>query len=371
MIDVVFAIPELDHGGPDRVIYEVVTNLDRARFRPTLLVGSPDGHLLSRVPGDIAIEILGAARSLRGRYPVIDAARFLRRMKPDVVLATQRMILTLGIAAPLLPRRTRLVVRQANDLTADFAQLVRRSILKHRLARRLALATLGNADAVICQSEAMRRDLRASLRDTERLHVIGNPVDVDRVVSAATARQVSLPGEPALVSVGRLAPQKGHDILLEALVRVRERFPGLHLTILGDGPDRERLQLKAEELGLGRHVTFRGFEAEPLPYVRCAALFVLASRYEGFPNAALEALACGTPIVLTDCPGANSDLVHGGVNGRLAARVDAEAMARALETAISELPAYDRQVVQSTCRDRFATSRIVREYEQLLEKVVS
>jgi glycosyltransferase involved in cell wall biosynthesis len=371
MIDVVFAIPELDHGGPDRVVFEILTNMDRARFRPMLLVGSPTGHLLSRMPRDIPVHALTASRSLRGRYPVLDVVRFLHETRPDVVLATQRMILTLGIATPFLPRRTRLVIRQANDLTADFDQLVRRSLVKHRLARRMSLSALRRADAVVCQSEAMRRDLQSSLGDVDHLHVIGNPVDVERVMATATQRQVTLPGAPALVSIGRLAPQKGHDILLDAVARVRARFPQMHLTIFGDGPDRQALEAQARRLGLENHVTLRGFEPDPLPYVLRADLFVLASRYEGFPNAALEALACGTPIVLTDCPGANSDLVRDGVNGRLAADLSPEAVARALESALAELPSFDRAVVQSTCRDRFATPKIVSQYQHVLERVLS
>lgn len=371
MIDVLFAIPELDRGGPDRVVYEILVKLDRTRFRPSLLVGSPHGYYLSQLPDDVRVEAFDGDRSLRGRYPVLAAVRHIRRTLPDIVFATQRMILTLGLVVPLFPRRTRLVLRQANDLSADFAELVKHSVLKHRFAKHMALASLRRAHAVVCQSEAMRKDLGALLGDTARLHVISNPVDVDVVAKSSTTSSVALRGRPALLSMGRLMPQKGFDILLAAFGRARVRMPDAHLTILGDGPDREQLEAQTRQLGLGEAVTFGGFTKEPLAWLAAADLFVLASRYEGFPNAALEALACGTPIVLTDCPGANSEIVMPGSNGRLASAVDPAAVARALETAVGELALYERSRIQQDCRARFSSRRIVDQYEHVLAQVAS
>lgn len=369
MIDVLFAIPELDRGGPDRVVFEILCKLDRERFTPSLLVQSPRGHYLERLPHDIRVHVLGENRSLRSRYPVFQTVRQIRRTVPDVVFGTQRMILTLGLARPFLPRRTRLVLRPANDLSADFEQLIKQSLVKHRVAREMAIGALRRADALICQSEAMRRDLRSLLGEGSSLHVISNPVDIDTVSKSAGPSLKSLRGSPALVSMGRLMPQKGVDILLPAFARARATSPHAHLTIFGDGPDRDKLIAQARELDLQDAVTFAGFTTEPLASLRAADMFVLASRWEGFPNAALEALACGTPIVLTNCPGANSEIVIPGVNGRLAATVASDAVADALELALAELHTYDRARIQANCRDRYSSQRIVEQYERVLAEV--
>lgn len=166
-------------------------------------------------------------------------------------------------------------------------------------------------------------------------------------------------------------PQKGYDILLRAVAILREQHPALHVTIYGDGPDRASLAQLRDELKLESHVTFAGFSDHVVAHVKAADLFVLASRYEGFPNAALEALACGTPVVLTDCPGANSELVHAGINGQLAAAVEPTAFATALDRAIRELPAYDRARIQADCRDRYSAERIIGAYEQVFAAVAS
>ena len=366
---VLFAIPELDRGGPDRVMFELLSRLDRSAFAPALLVSNPEGHYLAQLPRDIPVHVLGGRARLTRRYPVMSSLRAIWRRPPRVVFATQRMILTLGAASLAFPRTTRLIVRQANDVSADFDALVQQTIIKHRLARALALATLGRADAVVCQSDAMRDDLRALLGARARLHVIWNPIDGARARARAGATTAILPGAPALVTVGRLAPQKGHDVLLAALPRVRALYPGLHLTILGDGPERARLEAQRASLGLTDAVTFAGFAAEPLPAVRAADLFVLASRYEGFPNAALEALACGTPVVLTDCPGANRDIVLPGTNGRLAGGATPEAVAAALLEALAERPTYAREAIQGDCEARFSAARIVTAYERVISSV--
>lgn len=358
MISIAFAIPELDRGGPDRVIAELVTKLDRSRFAPSLLMTTRGGREFERVPRDVPIEFVGGVTPFGKRYPVVEAVRALRRDPPDAVLATQRMILALGLAKAVLPRRTKLILRQANDVSADFDQLVGQSLVKHRLAKQLLLAALRRADAVICQSEAMRRDLTQLLGRSEHLHVVPNPIELGEVAPAP------LPGTPALVSVGRLAPQKGFDVLLPALARVRETHPDVHLTILGDGPDQAALRAQAR----GLPVTFAGQVASPLPYVRGADRFVLASRYEGFSNAALEALALGTPIVLTDCPGASAEMVRPGMNGRLAPSVTPEAMAAAITQSLAET--YDRARIRSDCHARYGSAHVVAEYERVISTVV-
>lgn len=368
-IKVLFAIPSLDRGGPDRVLFEILRALDRTQFEPFLMVSEPKGHYLAQLPADVHVEVLGPEVSLGSRYPMWRALRVIWRLQPDVILSTLRMNFTVGLISPAFRRGTSLVIRQANDFTTDFEVLIRKSPVKQRVARLLSLFMFRSADAIVCQSLAMRADLQRVLGDARSLHAISNPVDIDAVAAAAAERQIILPGRPALISTGRFMPQKGYDILLSAVAIVRVRYPQLHLTILGDGPDRAKLEQQARELGVTDVVTFAGFSGDVLPTVRAADLFVLASRYEGFPNAALEALACGTPVVLTDCPGASSEIVVPGLNGRLATSVDARAVAIALETAIAELPTYDRKAIVANTRQRYASSQIVAQYERVLASV--
>jgi glycosyltransferase involved in cell wall biosynthesis len=146
--------------------------------------------------------------------------------------------------------------------------------------------------------------------------------------------------------------------------------PHAHLTILGDSAERADHERLAAELGVARAVTFAGFDPEPLPKVRAADLFVLASRYEGFPNAALEAVACGTPIVLTGCPGGNAQLVRPGVNGRLSREVTSASFAAAVLEALAERERYVRADISADCERRFGVQAIARAYERVFEQVI-
>jgi glycosyltransferase involved in cell wall biosynthesis len=363
---VLFAIPALDKAGPDRVFFELLRRLDRDHFEPSIVVSRPDGYYLSRLPTDVVVHRLRPETDAVTRYPVARLARLVRRERPDVVLATLRMTITAGLARPFFPRGTRLVNRPANHVTSSTDELIGRAPLKHRVSAALTKATLARADHLICQSDDLRDDL-ASLGIARTMTVIGNPIDLDEVDRLA-AGDVVLPGAPSLLGVGRLSPQKGFDLLLPAFARMRAAVPGAHLTLVGTGPDAAALEAQAAELGVADAVTFRGFVENPHPLMRAADLYVLSSRYEGFPNVALEALASGTPVVASACPGV-AGLVLPGVNGWLAPVGDPVALGDALIRAHRERGQLDPAAVRASVRERFETSLITRRYEQVIARV--
>src|SRR5262249_29936560 len=132
-----------------------------------------------------------------------------------------------------------------------------------------------------------------------------NPLDIHNVRRLAEGAANPYSGlGPYLVAAGRLSPEKDFDLLLAAMPEVRERFLQAVLTILGEGPRARELSAQAERLGLRDAVCFAGFRQNPWPYFKHATLLVLPSRHEGLPNVVLEALALGTPVVASECPGA-------------------------------------------------------------------
>lgn len=356
-----FAIPELDAGGPDRVFFELIQRLPRDEFEVSLAVGRAGGRYFEQLPPDVRVQVLGG-----GRYPAWRLRTALNDDPPDVLFATLRMTLTAALARAALPGRMRLVSRLANQFSENFAELKGRSLVKHRIAERLAAWSLEAADLVVCQSEMMARDLRSALRSPPPLRVIGNPVEVDEVRRRAEETSAPLPGSPALLAVGRLAPQKGFDVLIQAMPAIRRRWPGATLTILGDGEGRERLSALIAELDLRDGVHLPGFSPNPYPAIRAADLLVSASRYEGFANVLLEAMALGRPVVATACPGATRELVIEGQTGWLAPVDDAAGLAEAVLRALDA----DRHEVttraEGLVRDRYAPERIVAAYAECL-----
>lgn len=223
------------------------------------------------------------------------------------------------------------------------------------------------ADAVIAISDGVAGALRGY--DTRLAPtVIPNAcIDSDRPHPSGATRV-----RASIVAAGRLAPQKGFDVLLEAFARVRGAIPEASLRILGVGPDREALVARATSLGLGERVTFPGFAANPLEDFARSEVFCLSSRYEGLGMVVVEAMGVGTAIVSTDCPHGPREILEGGRCGTLVPVGDADALAEALIAMLRD-PA-ERMRLSKLARiraDDFRADRIAARYVELVRTTLA
>jgi glycosyltransferase involved in cell wall biosynthesis len=361
---VLFVLPSLRGGGAERVAVTLLTRLDRRRFEPHLLLVEAVGPYLADVPRDVPVHALGAPR-LRRALPALVGA--LRTLRPDVVVSTQGyMNFALLLLRRLFPH-PRLVVREV--IGERYLENSRFQPLFYRWY----LREVRRADRIVVQSDAARDEMRARVRTRSGQIVrLYNPVDAERVAAAAqTARPLVGPG-PHVVAAGRLGHQKGFDMLLDAFAGVRGAGVEAQLTILGEGPDRASLEARARHLGIADRVRFAGFQANPFAYFAAADLFVLSSRYEGLPNALLEALACGCPAVAFDCPRGVREIVRDGVNGVLLPPGDVPALRAALVELLrapAERATLGRQIPSTLAP--FRAEVVVREWEALLDDVTA
>jgi glycosyltransferase involved in cell wall biosynthesis len=326
---VLFLLPTLRGGGAERVIITLLQHLDRGRFRPTLaVVDMSDAVYRADVPADVELIDL---HSSRVRYALPRIIRLIWSMRPDVVFSTLgHLNLALAILRPLMPNDPRYFARETN-LVSRVNAAYHRPRLWNWAYRRF----YSRFDLVVCQSRAMRDDLvdHHGFPPGKSI-IINNPVDTSRIRrlsgDAATNPGTGEPRDGAtirLLAVGRFSNEKGFDLLIEALA-LCER-PNLQLTILGEGPLRGDMERLARDKGVRGQIVFAGFQANPYPYFREADALVLSSRYEGFPNVVLEALACGTPIVSTPAPGI-AEIIGGVAGCLLADTISAESLAREL-----------------------------------------
>lgn len=365
-----FAIPELAEGGPDRVLFELLCHLPRDRFRLALAVGARGGRYFDMLPPDVAIIETGG-----GRYPIRGLTRAIDTLRPVLLFTTLRMNLTAPLALSLSHHRPILVARQANAIARDFAILKRQSLFKHRLAEQVTRFALRRAHALVAQSHDMADELRHLVRPKQMLVTIGNPVDLGTMSVLADAQmriagESRLPGNPALLSVGRLMPQKGYDLLIEAMPAIRRTHPDAELTIAGEGPERPQLEEQVAALGLSGAVHLIGRSETPLALMKQADLFISASRYEGFPNVLLEAMAVGCTVAATDCPGATSELVIDGETGWLAPRVDAAAIADATCRALSGNRSKVRDAARRHLDESFSRMAVTSSYANLFSQLL-
>jgi glycosyltransferase involved in cell wall biosynthesis len=260
---------------------------------------------------------------------------------------------------PLLPRGTAVVPIEHTTLSAEVAEQGRPSLW--RAAYR---ALYPRADRIVACSHAIADDLVSSFGLTpSRIRMIRNPIDEARIeASLANGRSPYSSDGPHVVGVGRLSAVKGYDRLLEAFALVVTGGITADLWLVGDGPERERLEARAAALGLESRVHFAGYQAEPYPWMRFAAVFAQSSRREGLPVAVLEAAACGARLVAFDCPGGTREIVSAIPGAQLVADGDIRGLARALARALGPEPPP-----RARLPEEFRLARVIADYTALLE----
>jgi len=334
---VLFLIPRLRAGGAEQVMKLVAQGLSREKYEIHLGLVMARGKGGDSLPAWVSVHALGARRA---RTASLALMRLVWQIRPNVILSgAPEISFMVLLLRPFFPARTRILVRQNGTVSTALKMggVPRYTRLLYRWLYR-------RADRVICQSRAMAEDLQRALQiEPEKLAVLANPVDVEGIRAA----DKNLPGVwdgpgPHLLAVGRLAHEKGFDLLIEAFAQVRARYPDADLAIVGDGREAPALKEQSRKMGLEHAIRFTGQLDRPYAFLAGATLFVLSSRYEGMPNALLEAAAAGLPLVATPASGGVVDLLRGRPGARLAAEASAPALSAALLAALDTLRSGER-----------------------------
>jgi len=375
MYSIAIYIPTLAGGGAELSMLRLAGELAERGHAVDLLLNRRRGAYAERVPANVNVVELARYSKWRARLAVWRA----RPRDLDVVLRpvmTARVpIMSLrylgGLADYLRSRRpgvlvsamfySNLVALWARDLAGVHVPVVvtEHNTLSQRIAQgrsrggetarwRHLPALIGRvyprADAIVTVSDGVAGDL-AEITGLARQSIatIYNPVVFPQLEARAreqlTHDWFGADNPPVLIAVGRLEAQKDFGTLLEAFARVRAGR-AVRLIVLGEGSQREMLETRAQALGVAADVLFPGWVDNPYAWMSRAALFVLSSEWEGLGNVLIEAMACGCPVVSTDCPHGPREILEGGRFGPLVPVHDADALSRAIVAALAApLPA--------------------------------
>ena len=168
-------------------------------------------------------------------------------------------------------------------------------------------------------------------------------------------------GKINLLVAGRLNKVKGFDLLLDVLNKLDANY---HLTILGQGSEEKTLKEIAVKLNIVEKLSFLGFQSNPYKYMKQADIFILSSRYEGFPNVLLEANICGTPVIAFNCPGGTAEIIKNGVNGYLVPYGNIEEMTNMIKS--FDIKAFDENAIKEFIKKKYAADKIIKKYENVL-----
>lgn len=322
----------------------------------------PLSPAVRRVALDLSRPSSGLLDALRANAArVAGLRRALRNSRPDAVISFCDITNVLVLAAGTGMRVPVIVSERIDPRRYPIGRFW--SALRRLVYRRAA--------ALVVQTEALRPWAETHTAPG-RVAVIPNPVRVEAATAEcqidAATRQAP---EHRIVAMGRLDPQKGFDVLLRAFARCALQAPDWTLTILGEGPERPALECMISELGLAGRVTLPGRVSDPAARLRAADLFVLSSRFEGFPNALVEAMACGLPVLSTDCPTGPAEIIRPGVDGVLVPPDDEEALARALLYLIENPDERRRLAARAPeVAERFSLERVMAMWDQVVKRTI-
>jgi glycosyltransferase involved in cell wall biosynthesis len=316
----------LGGGGAEMHLLRLMNALDRERFEVSLAVTRTGGSYEPFLAPDVETEVL-PGRSLRA---LLALGVLLRRRRPDIVYSCLDLPNCLAVLATRAwPRRPGLV------LSVQLSPLVLygpKTPWRGRVLGGLIRLLYGRADVLVYPSRGLAHEVSPVLLATRSLPiVIPNAGWDERVVTPAQAATVDglADDRRLVVACGRLVAQKGFDHLIRAFADVAAAVPA-DLWILGEGEQRTELEALVGQLGLNGSVHLPGFQPDPFSWMRAADVFVLSSRFEGFGNVIVEAMAAGTAVVATACPHGPEEILEAGVSGLLVEPGDEPALAQAI-----------------------------------------
>jgi glycosyltransferase involved in cell wall biosynthesis len=352
-----FFIPGLQGGGAQRVVVNLANILPDITEHPIhVVLARKEGEFLDELRPEVQIIDLGTKRASRSVFAL---AGYMRRERPQAMISTLNYANVMFLISGLLAGKPcPLIVREATVVRKPSGSLGDK--LRGHITQTLMRLLYPRAAKVI----AISRDVQQSLLDAgikihDKLALIGNPVEIESPKKEpGDLSWLPSPPPPFICSIGRLSEPKGFDVLLTAFAKLDDNR--MHLVILGEGPLRESLTQQARDLGIDDRVHLPGFVKQPRQVLEKAELFVLSSRWEGFVNVLMEALATGVPVVSTDCPGSPGDILENGACGHLVQHDDPHALAEGIIKAL-EQPAGTPASRMARATD-FSAEKIAREY---------
>ena len=360
----VIYLPDLASGGAERLHLTMAPSFVEAGFEVTFLLHRAEGTLKPLLPPGVRVVSMDCGRTLAGLLPL---TRFLRLERPDILLSNLGHNNIVAIWAAALARvPTRVIASYHSVFSVETSPKTR---WQYRILPLLSRLFLDRAHGIVAVSQGVADDLAHTTGVARnRITVIYNAVvsnDFNRRMAESVAHPwLGNDGPPIILGVGRLVSDKDFVTLIAAFTIVTQTRDA-RLILLGEGPLHADLLARAASLGVAERVSLPGFQPNPLPFMRRAAVLAVSSAYEGFGNVLVEALACGTPVVSTDCPYGPAEILEGGRFGMLVPVGDRKAMAAGLLATLDNPP--PAEFLQARGRT-FTVERAVNRYIRLFDE---
>jgi len=328
-------IPSLMGGGAERIIVILANEISKRGIAVDLVLSKSIGPYLSDVHPSIRIVNLNSKRLL---FSIVPLVKYMREEKPKVMLTALNTANVIAIIARIISRvKFRLIV---SERAVTSVAIKDNPLMRAKLMPFLMRMTYQKADAIVAVSFGVADDIINKFKmPSKNIHVVYNPVVTSQLIKLSNEKFEHEWFEneevPVILSIGRLTSQKNFTLLIKAfslLLKSREA----RLIILGKGELQKELENLTIELNIRDKVSFPSFVKNPFMWMKNSSLFVLSSDYEGLPGTLIQAMACGTPVVSTDCPSGPKEILENGQWGRLVPMRDVESLSRAMAATLDE-----------------------------------
>lgn len=366
-LKVALLVGTLNSGGAEKMMVQLANALYNAGVAVDLLLVNKTGPYFNDVQPGVMIQNLNAVKGVKS--VIYDIRKFLKNNYVDAVISTQPHVNSvLGYASLGLFKRPIIIMREASTPSCKYSEINPISTFLYKTGYRFA-------DHYVAVSDGVKKDMVGVYNLSEyNITAIHNPVidvSIDELCQKSTSDSwFDEPDKPVILAIGRVVPLKNHKMLIEAFAKVRE-YKDVRLVILGNkhlAPDYTKALIDLiEDLNLSNHVKLPGFVKNPFSYLSRSSLYVLSSDYEGLPGTLIQALACGCPVVSTDCPNGPAEILEDGKWGILTPPNDSEKMAESILKAMNSN--YDTERLKSRAAD-FTSDKSASKYISLIKQLM-
>ena len=362
-----FVTTSLSCGGAERAVVLLAEGFIQKGIKVdviTLAGKDDDFYTLSNDVNRVALDITGKSPTpVHAIGNNLYRLRILRKticsLKPDLVIS---VLYTANILTLLSLSQTKFIViaNEQNNPTASLNNLwkVLQRFTYPKASKVVSISKGVNAyfDWLPTKKKSVIYNPLTSINDDK--NIVNLPLNID-------------PNKKWIVAMGRLVEQKNFNMLLSAFHKIADKYPDWQLLIIGEGELRCQLEELRDKLGLTNQVFFPGRINNPFPILKESELFVLSSRYEGLAMVLLEAMACGLPIISTDCPSGRSEIIRDGIDGILVPNEDLSALTTAMDRLMSNEEQRKRLAIRAPeVKQRFGLEKIVAQWEALINELV-
>ncbi|GAA4460343.1 glycosyltransferase [Nibrella saemangeumensis] len=352
----------LNQGGVQRMMVNVANYLHANGYDVTVVLCRQEGHYQDILNAGIRIVSLESDSRLS---LIRFLTTYLKKEKPDVLFTAVPHLNNIALLSRALARvDTRIIISERSNTVEEFNKS---PLSAYKLSFGLIPILYRFADAIIAVSKGVADDLsKVALIPRSTISVIYNPAFSPKLLTEAIEpvndRWLANKEYPVIVGVGRLTEQKDFGLLIDAVYQLNQLRP-VRLLIIGEGPLRDELQRKIDGYKLANFVRMVGFQGKPTAWINKADAFVLSSKWEGFGNILVEALAAGTTIVSTDCKSGPAEILADGKYGYLVPVSNVPALADAIKYALDNpLP---KTMLQERAKE-YDVSIVMKKYEKII-----